>query len=153
MSAATPIANDQDQAREFLRREHNVRSLRAEEEGLAFKKLPGGVYGFTYAPATETPLFSHRSYHSFEYHKLADGSGRLIGYCSPEDFAKMQSLGQPVEIVLYPDPWENATQLTFIDTDWLVSDAYRPARNEGNGVSLRLLREASENRASSAAGT
>jgi hypothetical protein len=144
MSAATPIANDQDQARELLRREHNVRIVRGEEEGLAFHKLPGGVYGFTYAPATETPLFGHKSYHSFEVHKLPDGSGRLIGYCAPEDTARIQSIGQQVDLTLYPDPWESATNLMSIDLGWLVSDNYRPVRKEGNGLLLRLWREAGE---------
>ena len=44
-----------EQQREQLRAEHKLRPVKSEEEGTAITKLPNGVYGFTYAPATETP--------------------------------------------------------------------------------------------------
>ena len=132
---ANPVSRDL--TRDRLRVEHQVRSLHSEEEGAAFAVLSAGVYGFTYAPATETPLFSTRAYHSFEVHKLADGSGRLLVYCKPEDAARMAA-GEVVEFMGYPDPWEDATVLVSVPLDRLMNSLYKPVRRDGNAVPLRV---------------
>jgi hypothetical protein len=127
-----------DLTREGLRAEHQVRPLRPDEEGSAFSKLPGGVYGFTYAPATETPLFAAQAYHSFEVHKLPDGSGRLLVHCTREQKARLQSGGPAEEMLVYPDPWQDATELVAIALDRLMNSLYKPIRRDGNAVPLRV---------------
>ena len=127
-----------EQARKEVRAEHDVRLVTLKEEGSAFRDLPNGVYGFTYAPATETPVFERHSYHSFEVHKLPDGSGQIFGYCTAEDAAKVQARSEMFEITLYPDTWANATEMVCIPFSWLLTDIYKPVRREGNATPLRL---------------
>lgn len=128
-----------ERTREQFRTEHNVRLIRPEEEGDGFNRLPPGVYGFTYAPATETPVFERRSYHSFEVHKLADGAGRLIGCCSSEDAEKLRDArASSFEMILFPESWEQATTLVSIPLDWVAASLYKPVRRDGNGVPLHL---------------
>ena len=67
-----------DVVREELRRAHQVRPLAGDEEGRPLSKLPAGVYGFTYAPLGEVPLFERHAWHSFEVHKTADGEAHLL---------------------------------------------------------------------------
>src|SRR5690348_7930864 len=56
-----------------LRAEHQVRLIDPNDEGMSFEKLPVGVYGFSYAPQQESPLFGNKMYQNFEVHKLPDG--------------------------------------------------------------------------------
>ena len=63
-AATTPLSADQ--ARERNRAAHKVRLITSREEGRGFAKLPTGVYGFTYAPAPETPLFVKHSFGAYE---------------------------------------------------------------------------------------
>lgn len=132
---ANPVPSDLN--RDRLRAEHRVRCISSEDEGNAFSKLPNGVYGFTYAPATETPLFARHSWHSFEVHKLPDGSGRLLVYCTPEEAARIAS-GEALEITVYPDPWESATQLVAVPLERMMNSLYKPIRYDGNAIPLRL---------------
>ena len=136
MAAAATLVS-QDQARERYRVEHKVRLVSEADEGAAFAHLPNGVYGFTYAPATETPIFQRKSYHSFEVHKLPDGSGQLISYCTAEDAAKLDGKGE-FDITIYPDPWENATVPVSIPFDWVYTNLYKPVRRDGNAIPLHV---------------
>lgn len=134
-----------DQFRERLRREHSVRLINRDEDGNSFHWLPAGVYGFTYAPATETPLFGARSYHSFEVHKLADGSGILLGCCSKADAEKIAAARagstQPFEVMFYPDPFGEAAEPAAVPFPWILNELYKLERRDGNGVKLRLAGE------------
>jgi hypothetical protein len=132
---ANPVLRDL--TRDRLRVEHRVRTLQSEEEGAAFDHLPNGVYGFTYAPATETPLFAKPAYHSFEVHKLADGSGRLLVYCTPDDASRIAG-GEVGEMMAYPDAWENATVLVAVPLERVMNSLYKPVRRDGNAVPLRV---------------
>ena len=136
-ATATPVS--QDQARERYRSQHQVRLISEADEGSSFAHLPPGVYGFTYAPATETPIFQRHSYHSFEVHKLPDGSGCMIVFCTPEEAAKLKEKGREFEMTVYPDQWENATQPVAIPFDQVYTSLYKPVRRDGNAIPLRIV--------------
>ena len=135
-AAATPLS--QDQARERYRLEHQVRLVSPADEGTSFSHLPAGVYGFTYAPATETPVFQRQSYHSFEVHKLLDGSGEMIAYCTQQDAAQLNAAGE-FEITVYPDVWESATVPVSIPFDRIQTSLYKPVRRDGNAIPLQIV--------------
>ena len=77
--------------REDLRRDHRVRLVTTEEEGCALDRLPAGTYGWTYAPASESPLFSKQGFQSFEMHRAQDGTGYLVGYVTDSDAIALSS--------------------------------------------------------------
>jgi hypothetical protein len=138
MNAAAAKTLSSGKARDQLRSEHQVQLISPDDEGSAFDRIPNGVYGFTYAPGTETPVFRGQSYHSFEVHKRPDGSGFLVAHCTPEDLAALKRGGRTVEITAYPDPWEKATEAVAIPIGAVVSGYYKPVRQDGNGIPLRL---------------
>jgi hypothetical protein len=111
---------------ESLRKRHQVRLIEPSHEGKAIHKLPSGVYGFTAAPLTETPLFAKKIYQSFEYHKRADGATFLIGYVSPKDESRV-----------YPDSWGEATQLVSIEVASFAPADNRLHREPGNPIMVR----------------
>lgn len=135
--AAPATTLSQDQARERYRLEHQVRLVSEADDGTGFSHLPGGVYGFTYAPATETPIFQRQSYHSFEVHKLPDGSGRLIAFCTREQAALLSEKSH-FEMTVYPDPWESATEPVCIPFDRIHTSLYKPVRRDGNAIPLSI---------------
>jgi hypothetical protein len=137
MNAAAATTLSMGKAREQLRSEHQVRLISPDEEGYGFHRTPNGVYGFTYAPATETPIFNRHSYHSFEVHKCPDGSGFLLVHCTPEDALRLRK-GGVVEVRAYPDRWQEATQLVAVPMDAIVSSLYKPVREDGNAIPLRV---------------
>lgn len=138
MNAAAATTLSYGKAREQLRSEHQVRLIAPDEEGHAFDRIPNGVYGFTYAPATETPVFLRQSYHSFEVHKLAGGAGFLLVHCRPDDVAKLKAGGGPVQVTAYPDPWQDATEPVAVPMHLIVSSLYKPVREDGNAIPLKL---------------
>jgi hypothetical protein len=121
-----------------LRSEYKLRPLTKEEEGLALTKLPNGVYGFSYAPATETPLFARKSYHSFEVHKISDGTGYLIAFVASGDADRLRTRNEEIQITVYPDPHDEATSLVSIPFDRILSSLYKPIRYDANALPLRL---------------
>src|ERR1044072_9032847 len=98
---------------DHLRAERNLRELEAAEEGTTAERLPDGVYGFTYSPAEDVPLFAKKNWHSFEVHKLADRSQSLVGFVTGKEAKNVRS-GAPAEITLFPDPWEESTELVSV---------------------------------------
>ena len=136
METATAISLDEE-LRKRIRAENALRGLRTEEEGWGIAKAPSGVFGFTYAPGTETPLFVRRSYHSFEVHKLADGSAQVIGYVT-KDEAEALSKRDSLDIRLYPDPHGDATELVVIAFDRLMNSSFRSTREDGNPLPLQV---------------
>ena len=127
-----------EQRREQLRSEQKLRPLRNDEEGAAVAALPSGVYGFTYAPATETPLFARKSYHSFEVHKTGDGTAQMIAFVTSTDAARIQAHEDEIDVTIYPDPYENATEMVIIPFDRVLSSLYKPIRYDGNAVPVKL---------------
>jgi hypothetical protein len=126
-----------EQQRQTLRSEHKLRAVRSDEEGLGLEKLPGGVYGFTYAPATETPLFARRSYHSFEVHKAVDGSAYLLAYTSGADAEHLKA-SEEIDVTVYPDPFENADTMVRVPFGRILSNHHKPVRYDGNALHLKL---------------
>ena len=128
----------EQQQREQLRSERNLRPVRKDEEGFGVDKLPAGVYGFTYAPATETPLFERHSYHSFEVHKVSDGSAYIVAFVTAEDEERIRARNNEIEVTIYPDPFESATIMVCIPFERVLSNLYKPVRRDGNAVPLTL---------------
>ena len=112
--------------REAIRESHRVRLIEPADEGKAAHKIPEGVFGFTFAPLTETPVFAKHSHQSYEVHKLPDGELHLIGYISPAN-----------ETRLYPDAWGEATKLVSIRVASVAAADNRHHREPGNPITLR----------------
>ena len=139
MSASTAISLETVQrTRDSVRSEHNVSVVPSELEGSAFDRLPKGVYGFTYAPATETPLFARHSYRSYEIHKLHSGAGCIICYVTRADAEALRNTRSGTEITMYPDAHGDATTLVSIPLDRIVNNNYKPVRRDGNAIPLEL---------------
>ena len=123
---------------EQLRSTRGLRALEIAEEGSTAESLPNGVYGFTYSPAEAVPLFTKKTWHSFEVHKLADGTRHLVGFVTAKE-AEIVRDGKPAEITLFPDPWEDATELVSIPFTRAIPSKKGPSREGGNGLKLALL--------------
>jgi hypothetical protein len=124
---------------EQLRTLHQVRLVENAEDGSAAAALPNGVYGFTYAPAEAAiPLFAKKSWHSFEFHKLRDGSEHLVGFVTARE-AELIRQGRQAEVVLFPEPWEDATELVSLALSRIVPTRKGPAREGGNGLKLEVI--------------
>ena len=122
---------------QHIRTLHHVRELTPEEEGSSIARLPKGVYGFTYSPGQdEIPVFAHKSYHSFEVHKLEDGSEHIVGYVKPSEAAALETGQQNIEIILYPDAWKDSNQLVTVDLGRAIRARRNPGREEGNPYRL-----------------
>lgn len=128
----------EQQQREQLRSEYKLRPLNGKEEGLGIANLPNGVYGFSYAPATETPLFAKKSYRSFEVQKLSDGSAYVVGFVSAADAERLRARNEEVEVTVYPDPYEEASTIVSIPFDRVLTNLYKPIRTDGNALPLKL---------------
>ncbi len=123
---------------EALRARHQLRLLEVEHEGVPVSLLPNGVYGFAHAPGIrEFPLFQKKLSQAFETHKLADGSVHLVGFVSARAAEQLASGRESSELDLYPDAWEDATQVACVALA-RVSQARPPSRDNGNYVRLRL---------------
>ena len=120
--------------RETLRLRHGVQLVQGVDEGDILKYAKGGIYGFTYAPQTmDCGLFTKNPYLSFEMHKLADNSIKLLVAVSPEMKEKIESAAGLVEIEIYPDAYRNATELISIPYE-TVRHLKAPNRDEGNKI-------------------
>jgi hypothetical protein len=125
--------------REELRKDHRVRVVNSEEEGVSLHSLPAGTYGWTYAPVSESPIFRKPGFQAFEMHKAFDGVGYLIGYLTPSDAALVASNESELTIRLYPEPFEEATELMCLRADRLRRKTHQPTREAGNPVHLSVL--------------
>lgn len=124
---------------ERLRTSHDLRPLRSEEEGTSADRLPNRVYGFAYAPAEDTiPLFAKKTWHSFEMHKREDGSLHLAGFVTAQEVELVRQ-GWQGEIVLFPDPWEDAMEPVMVAMSRAIPSKRGPSREGGNGLKVALL--------------
>jgi hypothetical protein len=120
--------------REELRRRHGVRLVQGDEEGEIVKYARGGIFGFTYAPQTlDCGLFIKNPYLSFEMHKLADNSIKLLAAVTPEIKKKIESATDVVEIDFYPDAYNHATELVALGYEHL-RHMKPPDRDAGNRI-------------------
>ena len=125
-------------ARDRLRRDHRVRLVTAEEEGYGVNRLPAGVYGFTYAPLGEMPLFRKESYHSFEVHKTSDGQWHLIAFVTVGEADAGRAARSQLEIHLYPDPWNESTDMVSLAGDRIAARKLLPSREPGNWIAVTV---------------
>jgi hypothetical protein len=123
---------------EQLRTQHGLRGLEKEEEGFAAERLPNSIYGYTYSPSEAVPLFAQKTWHSFEVHKLADGSRYLVGFVTRKEAETVRS-GASGEITLFPDPWEDATELVSIAFARAIPAKKGPSREGGNGLKVAMV--------------
>lgn len=129
-------------ARNELRTKHRVRLVQHHEEGTAAEHLPGGVYGFTNAPALAAPLFSQARYRNFEVHRLPDGERPLliVGFVTPTELRQLTGAGEPVDITLYPEIEGDATEIVAIPASRIVHHREYAIRNTA-GIVLRVTPE------------
>jgi hypothetical protein len=106
---------------------------------LSIARLPKGVYGFTYSPGQEEPpVFAKKSYHSFEIHKLPDGSEHLAGYVTPFEAASLQAAKPGTEVRIFPDAWGESNRLVTVDLGLTLRVHRTPTRQEGNPYRIVL---------------
>jgi hypothetical protein len=126
------------QERQALRANYHVRTLTPEEEGTGVAWLPDGVYGFTSSVMQrDAPLYGRPICQSYEVHKLADGTVRIVGYVTPEDAAKLGASQSFVTIYLCPAPQGGADTLVSIPVARVLRHKEHSQRMEG-GVQLEV---------------
>jgi hypothetical protein len=130
----------EQQQREQLRTQHHLRPVGGQEEGAPVHSLPAGVYGFSYAPATETPLFARKSYHSFEVHKRGDGSAHMLAFVTKSEAERLAEHGDDLEVTVYPDPYGESDTLVTVPFERILTSLYKPVRRDGNAVPLTIAR-------------
>ena len=107
------------------------------EEGTAVADVPNGIYGFTWAPQSEAPLFRKQGFQSFEIHKAANGEIDLIGFISEDDAKRMADSKEEFYINLFPVAHESATKAICIARSQILQHR-DPTRNAGNSIELKL---------------
>jgi len=113
--------------------------VKAENEGFALVKQPAGTFGFSYAPLDECPVFAKQSFQVFEVQKRADGSRWVVAYVTPEHEVLIASDQEPIEVTLYPEPFEKATQLVAVQLERVIKK--KPtSRIDGNYIQATLAR-------------
>jgi hypothetical protein len=123
---------------EELRATHKVRIVSEEEDGTGINNLPGGVYGFTYSPASDNfPLFKKRVLRSYEAHKLGDGTAILVGFITEGESLQMSAGRESVTIHLFPEPQAGATQLTTVPMTRVTSHKEHSQRGD-TGLELQI---------------
>lgn len=136
-----PLKQELTRELERIRSAHRLRALTDSESGSGVKRLPNGVFGFTYSPAEDNfPLFNDRDLRSFEGHKLEDGSIFLLGFLTPEEKNALEKAGAEPTIHLFPEPKGSADQLVRVPLARVVRHVENSAR-KGTGLEL-LLRQA-----------
>ncbi|HEU4390296.1 MAG TPA: hypothetical protein VFV34_21010 [Blastocatellia bacterium] len=122
---------------DLLRQRHAVALVGEEQEGTGIAKLPGGLFGFTYTPHQESPLFRNRTFRSFEVHKLADGSKHILGFVTEKDAVELADAKRDVAVKLYPEPIGDASRAACIPAGRIIH-ARGPARDDHNALALEL---------------
>jgi hypothetical protein len=120
-----------------LRAANRVELVDRADEGKGIVNAPNGVYGFTFSPHQESPIFRKRMHESFEVHKLKDGSVYLVGFVTNGEAEDLSAQDKYVDITLYPDQWEDSTNLVCIERERVLRGK-GPARSEGNPLYLEL---------------
>jgi hypothetical protein len=124
--------------RHALRDRLNLRLVTPEENGMPVDRLPEGVYGYTTSPSSdELPLFTKPIVHCTEVHKPVGGPIHFIGYVTKKDAETFQAGAEPMSLDLFPDPYEEATELISIP-DSRVDRRKLPARDHGNPMRMEV---------------
>lgn len=136
MSQDTHIALTPE--RQALRDRLNLRVVTVEENGIPVDRLPEGVFGFTTSPSSdELPLFHKPIYQCTEIHKPAGGTISFIGYVTKKEAETLQAGAEPMALNLYPEPYEEATELVSIP-DSRVDRRRLPTRDHGNAMKMDI---------------
>src|SRR5262245_52293128 len=122
---------------ELLRKQHGVRLVDEGDEGAGIAKVSPGVYGFSYTPHIECPLFQKQNSRSFEVHKLPDGSVEIIGFVSTKEVSTLSEESGYSEIKLFPELTDDAINVVSIALSRVIQ-AKGPARDDGNSLSIEL---------------
>lgn len=126
-------------SRDQLRSQSGVQLVKIENEGFALAKQPAGTYGFSFAPLDECPVFAKQSFQVYEVMKRPDGTRWIVAYVTPEHEALIAGDQEPIEVTLYPEPFEKATQLVAVQMDRVIKK--KPAsRIDGNYSQVTLAR-------------
>jgi hypothetical protein len=127
-----------EQQRESVRTRNQVRLITEGEEGWGIDRLPPGVYGFAYAPGTEsTPLFGTRTYLGYEMHKKPNGEVDLLGFLEAELARAIDSGQQDVEIRLSPEATPEKPVLVPIPTERILRTKEHSHR-DGQGMIMQV---------------
>lgn len=136
-ASTTEPEPEPDRERDAIRVRNLVRVITGIEEGCPLDRLPGGVYGFSYSPASDSvPLFAKRSLASFEIHKTAGASVQILGYVTGKESEAFAG-GDPQDIQLYPEVYQGADHLIAIPADRIVR-AKGPSRRDGNYLTMAV---------------
>ena len=126
-----------DAERAALRATNQVSLVSGDVEGTGLDELPGGLYGFTYAPALRNaPLFRAQPYRSFEVHKRIDGEAFVLGFV-PGSVAEEIAAGGELEIHLFPDVEGDNNTLVAVPTSRIRQHHLRTVHTEP-GLFLKL---------------
>jgi hypothetical protein len=105
----------EERARQQWRKAHAVQLITRELEGTGVRRVPSGIYGFTFAPATESPLFANRAVQSYEVHKAADGVTYLLAFVTRAQAADIQAAKKTLDLKIYPDPYQDSTEMVCLN--------------------------------------
>jgi hypothetical protein len=136
--ALLDMANDGEPLRTRLRDAHHVRLVRSDEEGCAAAQLPRGVYGFTGSAGLAAPLFAARRYRNFEVHHRHDGQIAIVGFVTAADLAKLAGAGEAIEVTIYPDATEEATEIVAITYSRIAQHRQYTVRTAA-GLAMHVL--------------
>jgi hypothetical protein len=125
--------NEADLRRQ-LRSKNGVGELGASTSNVLFSQAPTGSFGFIVpkllglALVTQSPdLALDRaapSTNAFEIHKLADGSGMLVGFVAPDLMPQVAPSLRPknIRLALHSNPSGKATRIVAVPLVKLVAD-------------------------------
>ncbi|MEP6934950.1 MAG: hypothetical protein ABI988_13590 [Nitrospirota bacterium] len=153
--------------RRQLRNKNGVSELSLSTPGTRFSVAPTGSYGFitpkllglaliTQSPDLPLELMPSAS-NAFEIHKLADGSGMLVGFVEANLKPQLTSSQRPknVRLGLYSNPSDNAPHIVAVPLVKLLVDRM-PTRLDpkepGSAVLLEMDLQGTANRTSSQTG-
>ncbi len=121
-----------------LREKNHLRLVTNEEEGTGVNRLPSGVYGFSYAPASkEAPLFCLKRLYNFEVQKLSDGAVHIVGYVDGETAQLVREGKNSITFRLHPDPSGDSVTLVSIPT-WRITRSKEHSIRDGMGLEIEI---------------
>jgi hypothetical protein len=134
--AAVSIEGSGNEAelRRQLRAKNGVVELAATNSKVMFSQAPTGAYGFIapkvlgLALVTQSPDLglerNASAMNAYEIHKLADGSGMLVGFVTPDLVNSVVASQRPktVRLALYSNPSDQATLIVAVPLVKLAAD-------------------------------
>jgi len=153
--------------RRQMRAKNGVAELGASTAQVMFSQAPTGTFGFIVpkllglALVTQSPDLAVArvapAENAYEIHKLADGSGMLVGFMGAELMTQVAPSQRPknVRIALYSNPSEKAPHIVAVPLVKLVADRMPirlDAKNPNDPVLLDMDLQGSSTRASTQGG-